>query len=169
MPDHPLIVTLKLDEAAQVYFNQLRQQYFPKHVNYLDAHLTLFHHLPASFVGIDEALKHISNRNNMQLNVSGLKNMGNGVAFWIESAELQQLHKKLQQSFASFLISQDRQNLWPHITVQNKVTAFKAAQTLDFLQRDFKPSNIYATGISTWLYMSGPWAHQQDYPFLNTG
>ena len=46
----PLIVTLKLDDAAQTYFNALRRQHFPPAINYLGAHLTLFHHLPGAEV-----------------------------------------------------------------------------------------------------------------------
>lgn len=43
----PLILTLWLDDDAARHFNELRQRYFPRERNYLDAHLTLFHALPA--------------------------------------------------------------------------------------------------------------------------
>ena len=47
----PLILTLTLDEATQAYFNDLRRQHFPPNINYLAAHLTLFHHLPGADLG----------------------------------------------------------------------------------------------------------------------
>ncbi|WP_460504174.1 2'-5' RNA ligase family protein, partial [Hymenobacter agri] len=47
-PAAPLILTLALDAASQAYFNDLRTQHFPPKINYLAAHLTLFHHLPGT-------------------------------------------------------------------------------------------------------------------------
>jgi hypothetical protein len=41
-----LIVTLLLNEEADEYFTNLRNQHFPAAINYLRAHLTLFHKLP---------------------------------------------------------------------------------------------------------------------------
>ena len=43
----PFILTLQLDAESFARFNALRQQYFPPSRNYLEAHLTLFHALPA--------------------------------------------------------------------------------------------------------------------------
>jgi len=42
----PLILTLNFNNEVQQFFNALRKQHFPPVINYLDAHLTLFHHLP---------------------------------------------------------------------------------------------------------------------------
>ena len=74
----PLIVTLKLDEDSRGYFNNLRRKYFPAHVNYLDAHLTLFHHLPSTLEFIDSVLEEFATRPAFTLPVSDIKNMGNG-------------------------------------------------------------------------------------------
>ncbi|CAN5810955.1 2'-5' RNA ligase family protein [soil metagenome] len=163
----PLIVTLTLDESSQEYFTALRNQYFPKHCNYLQAHLTLFHALPSDSFFIDETLQKLANRITIQLEINGIKSIGNGVAFTVFNKDLSILHKQMQQLFDEYLVAQDRQRLWPHITVQNKVTAFKAKQTLDILSADFKPFNITAIGFSTWLYLKGPWGHKQNYPFKN--
>ncbi|MEO6482968.1 MAG: 2'-5' RNA ligase family protein [Ferruginibacter sp.] len=163
----PLIITLTLDTPSQEYFTALRNQYFPKHCNYLQAHLTLFHQLPSNNLLINETLQALANRAAIQLEVDGIKSIGNGVVYTVVAGELLALHKLMQQSFDSYLVAQDRQRLWPHITVQNKVTAFKAKQTLDILSADFKPFNITAIGFSTWLYLKGPWKHEQDYLFKN--
>ena len=40
------IITAKLDEKSQQLLNTLRKEHFPAHLNYLDAHLTLFHQFP---------------------------------------------------------------------------------------------------------------------------
>ena len=42
----PVIITLQLEADAAAFFTTQRKAYFPAHINYLDAHLTLFHALP---------------------------------------------------------------------------------------------------------------------------
>lgn len=161
----PLIVTLTLDQASHEYFTKLRTENFPAYCNYLEAHITLFHHLPSGIPGIAETLKILSKRSQMKLDVTGIKNMGKGVAYIISSQELPALHKKMQSAFDIYLISQDRNKLWPHITVQNKVTAYKAKQTEQILMQNFKPFSILGIGFSVWVYRNGPWEHVDNYLF----
>lgn len=161
----PLILTLSLDEAAHDLFTALRDKYFPRYCNYLAAHLTLFHHLPENVALVDEVLQEQCRRKIFTLDVTGIKNIGNGVAFTIASAELQGMHKAMQQRLETYLIPQDRKTLWPHITVQNKVTAHKAKQTADILLQEFTPFTIQATGITSWLYLNGPWLKKEEYKF----
>jgi 2'-5' RNA ligase len=165
MPEPSLILTLALDEISHNYFTALRTQYFPKHCNYLQAHLTLFHRLPAEADLVDKIVKQVCERDAVHLEITGIQNMEHGVAFTIASAALQQIHKELQQSFAAYLISRDREVFWPHITIQNKVTAFKAKQTADILLQNFKPFTARGTGIDSWLYLGGPWEKQATYRF----
>ena len=161
----PLIVTLKLDEASQQYFSELRKAHYPAHVNYIDAHLTLFHRLPSNKTIITDALAALNKYEPFSMEVTGIRNMGKGVAFTLKSRKLHNLHIELQQKFTKFLIRKDRQILWPHITVQNQVTANKAQKLFEQLNTDFKPFIITAAGISTWLYQKGPWEHEGDYLF----
>jgi 2'-5' RNA ligase len=163
--DAPLIATLKLDDKTQLLFNRLRKENFPKHINYLDAHCTLFHKLPASEVAIRRVLTAISRRPAFDMTINAVKNIGNGVVYTIVSHELQSLHKSLQESFSAWLTSQDRQPLKPHITIQNKVTAFKALGLYNELKNRFVPFDIKAVGISTFLYLKGPWEHVEDFNF----
>jgi 2'-5' RNA ligase len=159
------IVTLQMEEAYQLHFNALRQRYFPAHANYLDAHITLFHHLPLGEPAITDALQQISQRGPLVLTVAGIVNFGKGVAYRLVSEELQLLHQQLQQAFDPWLIKQDRQPLRPHITVQNKVTSFKAQQVHETLSSDFVPFEIRATGLQTWRYLRGPWKALTVFPF----
>ncbi len=165
MNDAPLIVTLRIDEENQLAFNELRKKYFPAHINYLDAHLTLFHKLPSDEPSVIDILKHHSIRSSFTMRSNGLKSIGNGVAIIINSNELMDLHKSLQSAFDPWLINQDRQKLWPHITIQNKVTAFKASKTLENLSGQFIDREIKAIGLTTWLYLKGPWERIEDYNF----
>ena len=161
----PLIITLKLDDKAKLYFNELREEHFPAHINFLEAHLTLFHALPPGEAIVQNTLEQFSKRGFIELSVTGLEKIGNGVVYTVASDELQALHAGMQDAFRSFLVGKDKQKLWPHITIQNKVTAFKAQSLFEKLSIGFTPYNIKAIGFSTFLYNDGPWQHLQDYLF----
>ena len=158
MPETPLILTLTIDADSQLFFNHLRRQHFPPERNYLDAHLTLFHHLPAQVnqiledIDLEAKLHHY-----MHLNVTEIKCIGNGVAYKIECAELLQLHKRMQMQWHEWLTPQDKQKLWPHITIQNKVEPAKSLQLQAELQQDFEPFSVCGVGLSLFEYKGGPW------------
>ncbi|MCD8739980.1 2'-5' RNA ligase family protein [Mucilaginibacter roseus] len=164
--EKPLILTLKLDDKAQIYFNQLRKKYFPPERNFLDAHLTLFHHLPANEPGINNTIENLAaGQQRLEVIITNMVSIGNGVAFKCDSAELQKLHGNLQRQWQQWLIPQDRQKLWPHITIQNKVNANTAANTLKELSGSFTPFTAQGLGFSLWRYLDGPWQHVRDYLF----
>jgi hypothetical protein len=162
---YPLIVTLEFDRGQKVYFNELRRRYFPNHANHLEAHLTLFHHLPSHNGFVTETLAGFARRKAFALRVSHLVNFGKGVAFHLESSELDAMHQEMQHTLHPFLKRQDQKPLWPHITVQNKVTAFKAQTTLELLQQDFESFYTKAIGFGVWYYIGGPWRPASFLPF----
>ncbi|MBC8082612.1 MAG: 2'-5' RNA ligase family protein [Hymenobacter sp.] len=163
----PLILTLALDDASQDYFNALRRRHFPPKINYLDAHLTLFHHLPGPELAAVREQLHASCRGQapLELQVTGLRSLGRGVAFALENAGLRDLHRQLQEVFAPHLTPQDRQPLQPHVTVQNKVDPAVARQLLADLQADFAPFGAVGTGLHLWAYRNGPWESVAEFPF----
>lgn len=161
-----LIITLNMAKEDQAFFNALREKHFPAHANYLDAHITLFHKLPANEASIPDVLRKHALRPALQLTVDKVHLMGTCVAYTLVSDELKKLHEQMQQAFAPWLIRQDQQPLRPHITVQNKVTAFKAQQLHQELSQQFQPFVITTTGFSTWKYLHGPWKLLDQYPFL---
>lgn len=166
MPDAPLILTLTLDGHSQQYFNTLRHEHFPPERNYLNAHLTLFHHLPADETQVVEFITNlISQHAPMNLQVTGVKSIGNGVAFAMECAALQTLHKQLQQQWDTWLIPQDRQKLWPHITIQNKVHPDVAKALKQKLEQEFTPFEVTGTGLSLFEYQGGPWKFVREFEF----
>ena len=162
----PLIITLKIDTASQAFFSEQRKLYFPAHINYLDAHLTLFHKLPADDILTNKTIELICKRKSFSMEVTGVKNIGKGIVYTIYSSELQQLHKQMQLIFFHILIPQDKGKLAPHITVQNKVTANKANVLHQNLSESFKPFSVQATGIATWLYLKGPWQKKAEFLFV---
>ncbi|MDO7848055.1 2'-5' RNA ligase family protein [Hymenobacter sp. M29] len=165
--DAPLILTLALDDAAQTYFNDLRRQHFPPKINYLAAHLTLFHHLPGpELAAMSEQLRHLSHAQKpLPLRVAGLRSLGRGVAFTLENDELRALHRRLQTAFAPYLTPQDQQKLQPHVTIQNKVDPAAARQLLAELQAPFAPFEAVGTGLHLWAYRNGPWESLAEFLF----
>lgn len=165
MAKKALIVTLKLDEQAKAYFNMMRQQHYPKHFNYTDAHLTLFHTLPAGNPEVIQAIEASAGKKQVCLTVTGLQNTGKGVSFSISSPELIGLHVHMQQYLSGWIKGKDNQLLKPHITIQHKVTAFRAARLFELLQAGFSPFDCTGIGISTYYYDNGPWIHAGDLLF----
>ncbi len=167
LPDPaPLILTLALDAESQAYFDALRRRHFPPKINYLAAHVTLFHHLPgADEAAISARLAEICRTlGPLPVQATGLRSLGRGVAFALENAELRALHRRLQTAFAARLTPQDQQPLRPHVTVQNKVEP-AARQLLADLQADFQPFTATGTGLRLWAYRGGPWEPRATLPF----
>ncbi|MEK6476495.1 2'-5' RNA ligase family protein [Catalinimonas sp. 4WD22] len=163
----PLILSLRLDEDSQIFFNQLRKRYFPPERNYLDAHLTLFHHLPGEEIrNIKKQLREVSTTTSIfPLEVTKVKMIGRGVAHQLESDALMKMHKELARQWQKWLTPQDSQKLWPHITGQNKVDPDKAKMLYEKLSDSFEPLTAYATGLSLWAYQNGPWKHKDEFSF----
>ena len=163
----PLILTLTLDASTQACFDTLRQQHFPPAINYLAAHLTLFHHLPgAELAAIRGHLQAVAQaRPSLPLRVAGLRSLGRGVAFTLENDDLRALHRQLQADFAPHLTPQDRQKLQPHVTIQNKVAPAAARQLLAEMQAGFAPFEAVGRGLHLWAYRGGPWESLAELPF----
>ncbi|RYG02198.1 MAG: 2'-5' RNA ligase family protein [Chitinophagaceae bacterium] len=163
-----MIITIILDEQSKTYFNELRTKHFPAELNYLDAHLTLFHNVPDEG-WVHKILSESSKFPGFEMQISGLMHTGFGVAYKIESPELIALHKNLSENFKDVLIPQDRQKFRPHITVQNKVSAVESKALHKQLTSTFTPSTITALGVSCYRYLNGPWEPLADFHFTGTG
>ena len=89
--------------------------------------------------------------------MTGLRSLGRGVAYVLESEELTGLHRELAVRHRHELTPQDRQPLRAHVTVQNKVAPQAARALFEQLQRDFAPYDAQAEGLALWRYLGGPW------------
>lgn len=163
----PLILTLALDATSQTHFNELRRHHFPPERNYLQAHVTLFHHLPGEErPAITAELQRLApGQSALPLQVTGLRFLGRGVAYNLENPQLQQLHRHLQTTWAAWLTPQDQQRLKPHVTVQNKVDPAVARALHQELTAQFVPFMATGTGLHLWAYRNGPWEKLQEFPF----
>lgn len=125
----------------------------------LDAHCTLFHHLPPS-AGAE--LKHRLNGLTRgvrapEARAGGLMSLGRGVAIRIESPGLVAIRRELVDAFAGMLTPQDAGGWRPHVTIQNKVTPATAKLLLQQMERDFRPRAVELIGLGAWWYRGGPW------------
>lgn len=158
--DHrPLILTAAMDAPTAARFEALRRRWFPPRRNLVPAHITLFHQLPGSeFDGVVGRLRMLARTLPPPLvEVTGLRSLGGGVAYKLQSPELEALHAELVSGFGPLLTLQDRQGYRPHLTIQNKVTATVARATLADLEASFVPFAFRVTGVAVWRYLGGPW------------
>jgi 2'-5' RNA ligase len=167
----PLILTLGMDDASQTWFDNQRRAHFPPERNHLAAHLTLFHHLPGDRMGeifatVEEACRQ---QEPMVLKATGLLLLGRGVAYKLESPELEALRRRLAKEWEPWLTAQDQQGLRPHVTVQNKVAPEEARALREELMAGFSPFEVGGEGLLLWRYLGGPWERVGGYPFEESG
>lgn len=163
----PLILTLKLDQKAFTYFDQLRQQHFPPERNFLSAHVTLFHSLPAEQKSsIQQTLQDFrSHISPLTLTFTTLRFLGKGVAVEVDCPELIQLRQQLATHWRDWLSRQDQQGYRPHITIQNKVTPDQARLLYNQLTSEWKSFQGIGEGLLLWYYKGGPWELANQFDF----
>lgn len=162
-----LIVTALLGAPDQSRFDQLRAAHFPPERNNLAAHLTMFHAVPHM---LEPELRQrlaalAAELPSPQATVSGLMNLGGGVAFRIVSDDLDAIRAELADAFRGHLTQQDSHGWRPHITVQNKVVAAEARALHDRLSAGFEPRPLAIAGLAFDHYDGGPWLPGRRYPF----
>jgi 2'-5' RNA ligase superfamily len=162
----PIIVTALIGEPDFTALDNLRRQHFPPERNHLRAHLTMFHHLPPSCEDeLKQLLRDEACGNDPTARLSGLINLGGGVAFRVESPDLEDIRARIAARFAPMLMPQDRNPWRAHITVQNKVKAAEAKALLDQLTADVRPKSLELSGLAAWHYRGGPWEPIAAYAF----
>ncbi len=163
----PIIITAQLGPADQAWANALRREHFPAERNYLDAHITLFHHLPpASLPEIKARLAAsclLYPAPNARLEAPFL--LGRGVAFAIHCPELLAIRDELAAAFTGLLTPQDQARPKLHITVQNKVAPPVAKALCNTLALAFAPRPLAIIGMSAYFYRGGPWDLIKSYSF----
>lgn len=163
----PLILTARMEAAAQERFAAQRSVHFPVSRNFVAAHITLFHALPGSERStIDARLEQIALATPpITAQVTGLRSLGRGVAYQLDAPQLGTLRGALAAQWEIWLTNQDRARFRAHVTVQNKVSTATARETLALLEADFQPSTFLLTGVTLWRYLGGPWQRLSEYAF----
>jgi len=154
----PIIVAAVMGREDQAWLDRQRAAYFPAERNLLPAHLTMFHHLPPSLAGeIGQRLGDLAREGAPVARIAGLVSLGSGVAYRIDSPDLDDRRAWLADIWADMLTPQDRAPWRPHVTIQNKVAPAEARTLFDRLRADFRPRPLAITGFASWYYRGGPW------------
>ena len=166
MTEAPLILTLALHPDNQARFERLRQLCFPAGRNMIPAHVTLFHHLPGQeAAAVSDTVAARCAVPPFPVAVPGLRFLGRGVAYALESSSLAALRASLAREWEGWLTPQDRQGWRPHVTIQNKVSPEAARALHANLQAAFAPFTVRAEGLDLWRYLGGPWELVSRHPF----
>lgn len=163
----PIIVAAMFGKDDFVFLDRMRRQFYPSDRNIIAAHLTLFHHLPPS---TSEELKYRLNAETHgvkapRARLNRLMSLGRGVAFGIESPDLENIRDRLAEGFSGLLMPQDQQAWRPHVTIQNKVSPFEAKTLIESLSADFKPRSLKIAGLASYYYRGGPWELLSSHKF----
>jgi 2'-5' RNA ligase superfamily len=162
----PIIVTTLIGDPDFAFLDGLRRSHFPPERNHLRAHMTMFHHLPPSCEAeLLQLLRDEARGNDPQARLSGLINLGGGVAFRVECPDLEDIRARIAERFAPMLMPQDRNPWRAHVTVQNKVKVPEARALLEYLSPDFTPRPLALAGLAAWWYRGGPWEPIAAYAF----
>lgn len=162
----PIIVTALFDPASFAWFDRLRKAHYPPEQNQLDAHLTLFHHLPPSVAPeLHQRMSTLVCAPRPAAEAAGLINLGRGVAIRIQSPALAAIRQDLAAAFAPLLTPQDAAGWRPHVTIQNKVTSAAARALRDELAPSIAQRPVGIVGLAMWWYRGGPWELIARHPF----
>lgn len=159
LADRPLIVTAELPAELQAQANALRQAYFPPERNYLDAHVTLFHAIPAHCEDeLRQVLKTIAGEYApVQARLLGIMSLGGGTALKLQSPDMLALRARIAERFHGMLTGQDQHTPRLHVTVQNKVSSKEAKALQAVLAPQIMAQDIAFRGFSLFRYLGGPW------------
>ena len=162
----PIIVTALLGASDFAWADSLRRAHFPPARNQVPAHITLFHHLPPGLADeLREQIKAECRGRAPGARLTGLRHLGRGVAYQVESPELAAIRERLAEHFTGMLTPQDQAPWRPHITVQNKVEPKDAKALLAELETNFQSRPIQIAGLASWWYRGGPWEPLSQHRF----
>lgn len=164
---HPLILTALLPKDMHSWATALRTAHFPPERNYLEAHVTLFHAIPAQ---CEEELSGLCKRLAAEFapvegQLLGLMSLGRGTALKLESEGILHLRDGIAEHFSGMLTNQDQHRPRLHVTIQNKVAPGEAKALQAELEGTIEPRNFAFRGLGLYRYMGGPWEHIRDFVF----
>lgn len=161
-----LIVTAELGARDFAWLDELRRRHFPAERNQLPAHLTMFHALPPSAEAeLRTRLAAFAADAPPAAMISGLMNLGGGVAYRIVSDELAAIREGLADGLHGLLTAQDAQGWAPHVTIQNKAPPRLARELKMSLERSFEPRPLAIAGLGLHRYLGGPWERLGSWSF----
>ena len=97
--------------------------------------------------------------------ITGVMDLGGGVALRIASDDLDRIRHELASAFHGLLSAQDNQGWRPHVTIQNKVAPKVARELRRTMEQGFSVRPLGIAGLGLHRYLGGPWERIAVYPF----
>lgn len=167
------ILTFLTDAPSHKAMTDLRTQYFPRHLNRLNAHLTLFHALPGSQLSssIMPTLTTLAySTSPFPISATTPFKLRHGIAVGVPKGrggdEARRVWRILRDEWRGFLSEQDRAGFKAHYTIMNKEEDdLKATKAFEEVERSWRVVRGRVEGLSLWLYEKGRWKHEVDFRF----
>ena len=163
----PLILTAELPPDLHRRYTALRTAHFPPERNYLEAHVTLFHAIPAQCE--DELRRYLARLAGevppIAGRVDGLMSLGGGTAIKLSSHDLLALRDEIADHLRGLLTQQDQHRPRLHVTIQNKVTSKVAKALQAELEGRIEPRAFTFPGLALHAYRGGPWEFLRRFAF----
>ena len=154
----PLIVTAELGGTDFAWLDALRRKHYPAERNRVPAHLTLFRSLPpGAEAEIRRVLGRAASAAPPRAMISGLMDLGGGVAVRVRSDELDDIREEMVDHFHGLLTAQDSGGWVPHVTVQNKADRGAVREVLRTLEEHIEPRPLNIRGLLLFRYDDGHW------------
>jgi hypothetical protein len=161
-----LIVTALFGAGDDGWLQQLRRAHYPRELNRVPAHLTLFRHLPPSLAPeLSRRLATATALSPPRASIAGVMDLGEGTALRVDSTDLEAIREALADAFHGLMMPQDQAPWRPHITIQNKVEPREARRLQQQLSAAFEPRPLAIRALATWHYRDGPWEKVREHPF----
>ena len=163
----PLILTAELPPDLHRWATELRATHFPPESNYLEAHVTLFHALPAQ---IEDEARALLARLAGEFApppalLEGVTSLGRGTALGLSSPAMLELRARIADHFRGMLTAQDGHPPRLHVTIQNKVSPAEAKALQAELSGMVRPRDFAFPGMALFRYRGGPWEVVRRFAF----
>jgi hypothetical protein len=182
--ENTYILTLLTDAPHHNRMTALRRNYFPKHLNKLEAHITLFHALPESKLHAS-VVPHVkavaSETRSLPIVASRVERLGKGgIAIFVPKNSpgdlgIKKVYRQLQGPWRKegWLSVQDSaKRLRPHYTVMNKVEDESQVEVaVRELEKRFAEGGDEGVveGLGLWRYERGWWKWVEGFRFDSGG
>jgi hypothetical protein len=169
------ILTLHTTPSHHARLTALRGKYFPRHLNKLSAHLTLFHALPGSKLhsSIIPTIEDIAlHTTPFEIHATKAFRLKKGIAIAISKEkggkQGQAVHRELQRRWGAegFLSEQDAGGCRLHYTIMNKVDdEDEVEKAFREVVGSFGGDEGVAEGLALWRYDRGFWRAERTFLF----
>ena len=165
--ERPLILTALLPRDLHRWATRLRDRHFPPERNFLEAHVTLFHAIPALAGGEVRSILATVARDCAPVGgrIEGLMSLGGGTAIKLSSPDMLRVRALIAERLRGMLTGQDQHSPRLHVTIQNKVPPSEAKALQAELAGTIEQRDFAFRGLGLYFYDGGPWEEAGEFAF----